>query len=79
MATGEEPTGPRAPRQRRPARLSSTSPPATPLEDVEQTPPNSPLPPNSSAEDKHPRVADPSKLYEGRTVPTKQSNRPFLA
>jgi hypothetical protein len=77
MATGETPKGPRL-RKARPADVDATTPPETPIEDVEQTPPNSPFG-NFPAEDNYPRVPDPSNLSEGRTVSTKQSNRPFIA
>jgi hypothetical protein len=74
LAAGETPTGPRL---RKSQLRSTTPPPGSPGVDIE-TPPGSPFGnfPNS---DPYPRVADPSNLSEGRTVSTKQSNRPFLA
>jgi hypothetical protein len=79
---GEQPVGPLAPnavKQRKPTKLQSTTPPLdSPIVDAEETPPGSPYG-NFPMDDKYPRVADPAKLSEGRTVSTKPSNRPFLA
>lgn len=61
-----------------PKPVSSITPPRTPISDVEQVPPGSPFG-NFPVDDTYPHVSDPAQLSEGRTVSTKQSNRPFLA